>query len=88
LIEKTQCSFEELISTHTLGQIIVLVNGLTVWSEIVNKRTKEETGEAEDQPKLKKPPKGMREVGRPIKVADIKKMSSTDYEAYMQSQGF
>lgn len=76
-------SFEQLVSTHTNGQIILLMAGFSVLDDIRQKAIEEVTG---------KPPKQSAQTGpsekkiRP-KLKDIKKMSVAEHKRFYDSIG-
>lgn len=75
---KWHCTFDELISNHTAGQIKLLVCGTAEWEEFLAARAKEyETSQPETEPVETKKPKKI----------DFSKMSGADYMRYCDGKG-
>ena len=73
------CSFDDLISKHTNGQIIVLMAGFSVLDDIRRKAIEEVTGKRPS----KSMPSGNKQVH--VKTKDLKKMSMEDHKRFFDS---
>lgn len=71
MIGKWHCSFDELVSKHTSGQIMLLVSGMAEWEEYQASRIPNPEKTAE--PKQSRP--------------DFKKMTGEDYMRQMDRMG-
>lgn len=87
MLERWHCSFDELISKHTEGQIVMLTAGCSIWKQIENIEIKRQMSESEKDNKhsISGKVKGRVRDLRPPKEA----MESADaYEKWMRSVGY